>query len=455
MIKMTRNWLLYMMAATVCFGVSSCSSDDDDDQQSSNSTTQLLVGDWLEDNSTSDSKNMMATTYTADGKMSVWFANVDKDNNMMLNYDGTYTLNDNKLAEKYVSPASGTNVVDNYDVLSVDKYTFTSYSTRTNTNIEYNRIVETRQLNVGETFNISIDDAEFIPTSYTSIETRVATVTTSGQVTAVKRGLTFIKVKSSIGTAVIRLQVNDPANVIDDMTGLLGATTTELTAQLGNFYNDYDLNAGPARVYEMFDPVLSEVLVSFDAKGRASTIITGLREGYNSQALIQSLSNKYSYVNGTSYLFQFTLNGKGGLIAFDTEYGQVSYQYLESDDVLATYDSFINMTIDEVAKDRGFTLSSDELASGYVTKTISNNKYFDQVSLVFDTTTHAMNMIRMRCKEGITRNDVEDWYKDKYWVCGSTAADYCNAENWTEANIFITLTTGTSDRLLITYMKTK
>lgn len=292
--------------------------------------TYSIVGEWFEDSSSEGMKILDVWKFEEGNNYSGWFGLVMPAESHILETTGTYTISGKSFSCKHVDPVSKLNVVENYEIKLLDKYALTIYVIEYSQQEEYHRIVDTFNLKVGETKDIQIDDSKFIPTSYYSTDSRVAVVN-KGSVQALKRGTTYISVASSIGTAVIRVIVQDPENAFDDYLLYLGSSIDDVTKVFGDLYienylEDKDIYV---RTFPLIDEIMEDVEFFYGLDGRITEIYASVREGVDTSIITQSLAKKYpkNYPGEDCHYYETEKNGKEITILWNQEFNYVSYNF--------------------------------------------------------------------------------------------------------------------------------
>lgn len=430
--------LLVLIALFTEISLTSCHSDSTSDPTPAPTPTPTpkpdptpsIVGEWLENNSTEGVISLFTSKYEDDGTYSQWLGYIMMQYNFNINYIGTYTLSDNALTLKYYDSAISENTTENFDVRSLDKYTLIRYWPEGSATIISHRIIDTYYLTVGDEKEIIINDNEFVPISYNSTDQRVATVK-KGIITAKKRGTSFVSVSSSIGSAVIRVVVSDPENVFDDYLEYLDSTIEEVTNEFGTVYFDSITYKGDkVRQFNQLDEVVKSVAFYYDSEKIVGTIIADIRHDVNENVITKALEKKYELADkrdGT-YYYRTEKDGQEVTIVWSpTDYYHVSYQFKyrkSSKGAYEDYDNLILLTAEEAAKQLNCEITDEDWETECFVKILGND-LFNSVTVSFDVITHDVTQVRLECS-GLTRDDVEDWYKDHYFSTGDDKYPYAN-----------------------------
>lgn len=412
-----------------------------------------LIGEWYQDAIEETGKAVYTIGYKDDGTLNVWHIDISKQGNYLFDYNGTYKLfpEQNEIELSYDHPLFGYQT--EYDkVTSLDKYSYTIFNEMYSVSDKLFRIIDTFYLNVGENKQIVITDPDFVPLSYQSVADNVATVDNSGTVKAIKRGFSFIKVKSSTGMVVVRIIVNDPNNVVDDFVLYMGGSVDETVYPFGNIYGEGYSNGEKLRSYYLFDNIEQDVMFSLDGNNDIYEVLLTLRDGADLDAIKQSFNVKYTLLASKdgSYLYKTEKDGREIDVLISGSKRQLRYIYKEIVPEVK-YDNLITMTIDQAVTSLGHTLTSDEMTAGYC-KVLLEDDFFDQVELIFDKTTKTINNVKLRLKDGLGRNDIEGYYKEHYYATGVDEYPYGNKDPWYSSD-FIVYFSVKDGRTYVDYMR--
>lgn len=96
---------------------------------------------------------------------------------------------------------------EDYKVNSIDDYSISLKNMDLYNDIVLNKIIATNSMKIGEKYDITYNNSKFESPIYSSLNTSIATVDNTGQVTATGTGITFISIKSQIGTVFVKIEV--------------------------------------------------------------------------------------------------------------------------------------------------------------------------------------------------------------------------------------------------------
>lgn len=434
--KTIKKISVFMLAMIAGMSFVSCSSDDDSGKSESKPS---IIGEWFEDSSEGDVKLFSTMNCHEDNTVDFWLGYANTPTSLYYDYSGTYSLDGNTLTEKYVSPITGENTTDVYDVVSISKYTLVTKLQKGNSTTQMSRIVGTEKITVNEVSTFNANDPELVPLSYKSSNESVAKVDESGKITAMKRGTAYISGQASNGTAVIRVIVSDPDNVIDDFMSFVGGSIDNVTRIYGKNYTEVSATM-VERTYALLDETTEKVV--FDYYGGVVLMATAtLRSSVDSEAIVASFEKKYTRFSDSKYVpvFSTVVDGQEYHITYFISDGMIVYMpYIEtpqteynfSTEAFEQFDNLIMMgTADVVANTYGITLTEENMEDGWFDIENLNNEIFREVSVMFnedpdDEDFMKLTTIMLYTKSGIKQADIEQWYADHYTATGDEKNPY-------------------------------
>ena len=414
-----------------------------------------VVGSWLEDNSDPVMGKilMSESVYKEDG---TFWANVKiisaaEGLNLNMINEGTYTYENGKLTESYFSSLTGGKINDVYKVLLLDKYTLkTEYASSV---AVLNKIVETHNVEVGADVVFAYSDADFNPVSFATSDERVATVDESGKIKAVKRGVAYITAYASVGNAVAKIVVEDPDNYVDDFIEDVSAPIESVIAKYGPNY--LELNNGTSTLYEYYfaDDLMSRAFFEV-MNGAVNNIDIEISPNADFNKIYEMFGNKYeqTYEEETFKIYSYSTDEISVSILVSEETRSVFYQWNKKS--YETFDEVFYMSIDEAAATLGLEVSEEDDEKG-VKRIYSNgnDEYIEHVSIYYDATTRKIAGMMIIINPGFTEEEVEGWYKDKYYPTGMSDIDFCNSEAVIQASLFINVTCDENDgQVMVSYI---
>lgn len=427
----------YYFICLLCCLISACSSNDSNDEpEKPNENAATLVGEWIEDQSTEDNALYSYTQYDANGNYQQTAVLIDAKQriNTIDKYSGTYKVSKDELSISH----NGNGRKESYTIQKLEKYEAQLYDNTYKTVAKTNRIVDTYNMSANETRQAKVNDSEFIASSYKSSNPRVATVDNDGIITAVKRGTAYIFITSSMGTAAIKVAVED-GNVIDDYTVLLNTSSKNVIEKLGKNYLSNQINEGTEYDFFMDDENVSIVSVLFQ-KDKATMVIAQLRDNVDFNSIRQSYEKKnyeYSFENNMHhYTFE-----KGGytydLICQENE-RYIGFQYAL--DEIAQYDNLINMSIEESIEAINYSGKlndkADENGQATLVATV-NSSFFQGVGIIYDVNSRKNDFMILFCQPNADIEKLASWYNQHYFCLDSDNLIYGNASTFDKCTVLV------------------
>lgn len=303
-IKMKKSDLKFLVSFLFAFcGVitlNSCSHVDDEEGVN-------IAGEWLEDDSTDDDTKMYISNYKEGGGMANCWIKVTADEGFVNNKVGTYSVKGSDLTLNYYDDMINMNVMEEYSIRNVTDYTLMLYYAENGSTTTAYRIIDTYNMKVGETRNVSIEDSKFSPSAYKSNYKRIATVNNNGVITAVKRGTAYIIASSATEKAVIRVVVTDPNNAIDDYMSYLGCNLDAIKNAFGKSYTELTDEYGDSFLhYYIYDDYYESAVfyyklmevgwLGWQKSNVVNRIFIDIRENVSQTIIKESLSKEFEYL---------------------------------------------------------------------------------------------------------------------------------------------------------------
>lgn len=334
------QFLMIALSIVMVPALSACSSGSDDepkgggDEPAAPSQSELLVGEWMEEvGQTASNKVLFVIKYEKGSSFNVVFDYVTTTDSYFTGWNGTYSIKNSTIILDYVNML-GTKDHSELQIKSIDNYKLTTYDMNMQATEYFYRIVDTYQMNIGETRDLIISDASFSPSSYESSNVRVATVS-GGKVQALARGTSYITVNSSVGKAVVRVVVTDPNNYADDLLPYLGENISIAKNDWGAEINDESDDVGSdltLNLYRVFDDLTQLIGFYYDSTRTIQQINVIYRQGTDSNKIKSWLDKKYEYLGFESdcYYYSTYKNNRVVVIQFLPKYLTLGYSFYES-----------------------------------------------------------------------------------------------------------------------------
>ena len=426
-----------LLAAGLAFMLlAACSSDDDNYYVpgSENFTRDMIVGEWFEP---AGEGAYGIGHYKEDGTLTSTMIRATKQEWMYSAQDGYWEYSDGILSVVTTIGHEGllnTTTKGVYRTLKLTKYEIQESSLDMDLVSGGYRIVDTYQMNVGESRQAIISDGQFVPQEYSSVSYHVASIDDDGNIEARHLGTTYILIKSSIGTAVIRVVVNDSSNVFNDALQSMGLPVQAITKEYGKIYAELVQDDGKTtRQYHLADENVMGIKMRMDADGYVEYVEQSFSNSITPDAVRASLNSKYD--------FQYTDEGADGRIdwyiaswqcrkvavGYLEKEHQVFMYFLDKDNNLEIYDNFFSQVMNTnaslwlVAYSMNYTLTSEDYADGsffttapypfkYVEVKADEQGYVNSATLYLDN-----NITLLDVENYIQRFYLPSTYSDVYF----------------------------------------
>ena len=426
--------------------LASCSKSDDDNtgggsggetpQPGTPDYASLIVGEWFVNQDTGNSFNSGFTQFNSDGTFSSTLIQASLDASDYSSWSGTYKVTGNTFSQEYNSAYDGKYVSATYEIRRITKYDMELYYKALGMYEQSHKIVDTYQMKVGETREVKINDPEFTPITYSSYDKKVATVSTTGTIAAVKRGVSYIQVSSSLGIAVVRVVVTDPDNFLDDMVPYLGENIADASAVYGTAYVEQDQGDGRImRHYFLVDELMRQVGFYYDSSSKlVSSIIVAFRHSVEISKIKASFDKKYElygYADDGDEVYTTTKNDVIVYIRINHDLGTIMYwlddynPYQDMDEALRNMSTYLAT---DVARIWGYTITEKDFERGYYFLDFGNSIY-DNIAILFNKETYVIETIWAFTKAGVTRAEVEKWFEQNYVKTSSDYYPYYDSAN--------------------------
>lgn len=434
--KLIKVWLLTSLPV---IGLMACNNKEDEPEQPEipSAVSEPIIGEWLENNSDDKMIGYTETHYESDGSMSVTAVIVNTEINEFINYDGTWSVEDNILTEKYNSPFTGQATTDRYHLMYSGKYSMIiEYDALSDVN-QYDKIVAKHTLPIGESADFIIDDSEFVPLSYKSSNSHVASVDEKGYIQAKHPGFAYIIASSKIGNAVNKVTVTSSL-IIDDYVQYMGKSIQEVTNDFGNIYITVPGDPITQRYFQIPNPDISLVSVGY-AMQRVTMISAIFRVGVDMEKIMTAWDNAFGTSSNSQLVHSYIIerNGEKYYAMIDSTDGSLTIlPYVEtpppatgdfSDSDFTQFAWLPGTPVIEAATKLNYDITFENIEDGFFdTITVSDNNAIESLSVLFETEEEPfpVTTIIMRCKKDITQEDLDPWLSSVFTATGEDLNPY-------------------------------
>ncbi len=426
-----------------------------------------ITGEWLGTYSDDNQVVMTTVEFTSGGAYKEWIAYISKEDNSNIDREGTF-LNDGKIDIVY----SVKNVEQYYPrqfhkiwrIVKCDKYVLRIYDETAGEEQTYRKVVDIYNMNLGEQRVINITDVNFHALDYKSCDERVATVDQYGNIYAIKRGTTYIRVISADSEIVVRVEVNDKNNLIDDYTMFIGEPINYAVNSFGPIYNETPLKDGTTFLtFNIIDNKLKRLYFHYFVEDRVYKIEGDFLDGTDLTQIIEVFKEKYITLGSEKEHVHYYLSQGNHdiLITIYDEMRIIEYELLPND--FEKYDAIIKKNIDEVSEWLKLPLKDvyvkfDERAKDSLMSTgYRNNKfeYFQDIVFLYYRNSRDIASINLKCPKGIALSEVEEWYDKKYIIhYPNGKKSYATTNNYLMSEYYINIYKE-SDQVNVQYISHK
>lgn len=426
-----------LLTAVMAFVLlTACSSDDDSYHVpgTENFSRDMIVGEWYEP---LGEGSYTIVNYNADGSLNATEIRADKQDWKHSPNNGYWEYSDGRFTVVTTGSSSGLLNGNNkavYQMKNLTKYEIQLSSLDLDLISGDYRIVDTYQMNVGQSRQAIVNDGDFVPQEYSTVNYHVASVDNAGKIEARHLGTTYILIKSSIGTAVIRVVVNDSENDFDDVLQIMGSPLLTVTKEYGKMYTYSETEDGIIILqYNLDDENVMTMLVQTDTDGYVNRIDMYLSNNITPGEVRASLNRKYHLYktsNSTNlYITQWQFRTVG--IQYSEEDHGLVFYFMEAKNSLEWWDSIFNevmnnnISIFDLADFLGYEMTMQDYYSGaFIMRGLDypftavgvradEKWYVDKAQLYFD--------------DYITFQDIE-YFFNRYYLPTSGAHTYVSPE---------------------------
>jgi len=354
---------------------------------------------------------------------------------------GNYTITGEKLS----AVLDGS--TNDYVLSSVNEYEMTCVSVVLGRTFTYSRQYDEVTLNRGETMVIDSDNLVSANQNIYSLKSHnptIATVDSSGKVTAEEPGYTYIDVVTGSGTCALRVNVKDGNNLFPDYSDALAMNTQQVKERWGN---DFYYEKADGIAYLINNDYVTNVLFFTDENKDVNLIWLLLNKVQTEKearknAIHTCLSTQYTYL-GTSeegimtYCNFFGEDNLPFYIHYSLDEEIVAY-VKASLDLWKNYELDLGKTAAQLKLDYGEPYYVDEKGRLYYGE---SNDYIGTSVYVLSDTTHKVYSVVAFLYEGFDEQVILDELSRKYvyYEKGSSPSDKFYAftdEGWTVGVIF-------------------
>lgn len=333
---------LFLIATAITLGFTSCSEEECDHIRTGGGEPQnSIVGSWYEE---AENEEMR---FGENGSFYDKYCNVTRSEETEGRWE--YDSKNSKLT--YTYSFMGQSQFADWTVKDLKELSFTISST-TVADHKLERIVETYQLEVGESVSILFESAypSYTVQSYTSSNERLASVTSNGVITAEgEKGTAYIKISTNQGNVWVKVIVGvDCLDLWYDYVSVIGMSYDEMRAALSRLGEPYNEGQDYAFgfIHSMHNIVDIVKVYLAPSTGLVSEIQILLKDGVpEAEVLSYMNSHYYKFAEKGNYTYFSTLS--------DMELSKaiVAYNKAERTVLLFETQSFLNPPVADLWTD--------------------------------------------------------------------------------------------------------
>ena len=423
--KISIKIILLIVAATFF----ACANDDSARTYGDTVGVSNVAGQWYTEKQDNSQSDMFGEyTFTIDG--AVYVDIYSKINGYKREEGrGTYSVNGNKIVTNMES-GMGLPIMSDSKIIVHNSLSFSVSSDGADS--DFMRIVGLLTLHVGDTVNIDLQKAFELYTSkepeilsYAMTDDAIASVDESGHLIAKLIGATYLKIKTSVGTAVLKVSVSDEANLWNDFSQVLGKDFNAVERILGN---RYAFRSDSMRYF--YDSEYIDSVDIFRSKDVADSIVVTFKSQVAEKNVVNSLDKNLVLVKDTTSYIWFTDNENYLLSNYSAKYDRggkkLTYTYFQpdwddrSDDYGLTY----NELIGKYGLPHFPTMYG--IVSYYVKKDFVRHVTY---SLRPNIQKGTVDMYYMYLSTDVTKEMIDVFLKRKYNYCNNLARPYEYGKN--------------------------
>lgn len=253
--------IFFLLIAAIVF--TACSDDDNNGSILPQYTMSDFEGCWISyDSNSAIEITFDSQSFSCEGIFySNPYAAMSEEDHQYGNF--AFIGTNNNLRISMVSEVKDDLYVKDYEVLSVDDYTIELRDKDLNVTTTYMKLIASEELEPNETIeNTYLNKLKFTPTTYSSINSSVASVDATGRITAIGTGTTFIIAQSETQKVAVKVTVKS-------LMAIYASYVTKTIDEILNLYGEPTVS-GP---YDETTSAIKYDKPSWDSSLKQSTIV--------------------------------------------------------------------------------------------------------------------------------------------------------------------------------------
>lgn len=430
-----------LLVCTLC--VLSCSDDNEDN---SLPILDKIVGEWvydhIDDEGIWETQKFVSSGVFYYSNMSTGGWKFSNDTN-----DGRYWIEDGNRVTCSCS-MNGVSVTFKLTITDITDYSYTAEYNDGATlgRFTYARLIDRLKIKPGE--KTTPDYGRLVHATilgYKSHKMDVATVdSSSGEITAVASGHTYIDVVTDQGTAVIEVTSFDEDNMFEDYSFALTKTISEVVEHEGDDYEYRDDEMALVYISDHFLVDTVMYMTGINDKTHVEFVQLMLNNNVSSTQIKKHLAEKNVVIQTTettsSYITDRTVDRLPVALLYDETHSTLSFFLMKPTDLWPDYTSLLRLTPAEVKNSYGEPYYEDSGVMYFEEK----NDYIELVAFSVSPITNTVYAASAFLKVTADYQGALNYLNNKYYYYeeGSDASDnyfaFTDKKTLAESNVGIT-----------------
>ncbi len=395
-------WILF---AIICL----CSCHSDDIESSSS-----IEGEWFYDNSTVDLTQFGTMKFSRDGAFEELYVQVGKATNEIITKKGSYVYR-NRIEVVSTTKYDARQHLELYRVRNSDYNTLELYNESTSSTRKMHRIVGVYTMSVGETQTFPYSGNSSQMATFVSCNDKLVTVDDNGIIKAIKNGSTYVRRLSDTGETVVRVDIRDANNLIDNFEKYIYHPVSQVIADWGDNYLKTDSMVGTPNdiTYNVYDTYIRELRFEYYAQRHVCAVHGDLQPDADYDALISSFDKRYSLFAGNDEYRVYKVFQEDHYIEITLfrKYRSFKYEIQPND-----YERFEDLILCDITNAPWFAKFDYSGCKGVLNQPIDNSSIYQNARVEYDISTGRINEVRLECKPTITVATMCKWFDQHFFL---------------------------------------
>ena len=444
---MMNKTIKYLLASLLCITLYACSDDDGPKYPLDN-----IVGKWFVDYSDASQVHYVVIEFSENGKFYEREVLIGLTENLNVVMHGTYRYNgDIEVIEE--NDYDTRHFYESFRVNSVNSYALDITETVSRSRYQMHRVVGCYDMSPNDTRTFDVGDSSFQPFGYVSCDEQIATVDDSGNICALRHGVTYIRAISANGEAIIEVNVKDMDNLIDNFPKYLGGSIDNFVSAYGA--NHFDLqrdNGMSLMAYNVNDEYVHEIAAFYYVPRHIYNIQLTIRNSANIEDIVDSFDQKYERLTSTSE-DAFYYRGVEGSTYFVVMINKATWSIIFqwSPDELEQWDGLVTASVDDVIRwsDYEFSLFGEGIYRATV-----NDGVVNTCVISYDENTRDIKVLSLTLNRQISETTVKAWLEERYRTyLSNNVIYYISGSNLIRSEYSVRITKTNAGLVQVNYIK--